>query len=128
MTIHNYKPGAAPEEHSFLTKAGYKLWKTEEDAHGIKYLYQARIDWRVDFDGSIPLCSLNDKLLINVNIHDWVVNGHELKGAEIELCHENQLGEWTTTKIYSLTIADLDLKLHSLEAKLLRMWKEFNRE
>ena len=128
MTTYNYNPDHIPEDQEFLTKAGYKLWCTEQDEHGFKYKWQARIDWRVDFDGSIPLCNLNEKLHINVSIHDWLVNGHELKGAEIELCHENQFGEWTSTKIYSLLIPDLELKLHSLESKLLRMWKEFNWE
>ncbi len=125
---YKFYPLEVPEEHTFLTKAGYKLWKTEEDEYGIKHLYQSRIDNRDDFDESIPLCQCNDKLCINVDIHDWVVNGQAVNGAEIELCHENQPGEWTSTKIYSLTVDDLELKLHSLEAKLLRMWKEFNRE
>ena len=128
MTTYNYKPEHIPEDQEFLAKAGYKLWCTEQDQHGVKYRWQARIDWRDDFDENIPLCNLNEKLHINVSIHDWLVNGHELKGAEIYICHENKLGEWCNIELYSLTLADLEAKLHSLEAKLLRMWIEFNRE
>ncbi len=111
-----------------LTNAGYKRWNVDKDQYGTTEEWQARVDIRDGFDESIPLCQCNDKLFFNVKAYDFDINGINHKSASIDITAENKQGEWCNLKIYSLTWEELESNLSSLEAKLLRMWNEFNRE
>ena len=111
-----------------LTDAGYKCWNTDKDQHGQTQHWQARIDIRDGFDESIPLCQCNDKLFINVRLDDFEANGSMFHSASISIVHENKEGLWCDLTIYSLTQDELADKLASLEQKLLRLWKELNKE
>ena len=111
-----------------LTDAGYKCWKTETHTSGQTQHWQARIDTRDDFCNSYPLCQCNDKLFINVRLDDFEANGSMFHSASISLTHENKEGLWCDLTIYSLTQDELADNLPSLEQKLLRLWKIFNKE
>ena len=111
-----------------LTDAGYKCWKTETHTSGQTQHWQARIDIRDGFDESIPLCQCNDKLVIDARLDDFEANGSMFHSASISLTHENKEGLWCDLTIYSLTQDELADKLPSLEQKLLRLWKVFNKE
>ena len=111
-----------------LTDAGYKCWNTNKDQYGTTAEWQSRVDIRDGFDESIPLCQCNDKLFINVRLDDFEANGSMFHSASISLTHENKEGLWCDLTIYSLTQDELADKLASLEQKLLRLWKEFNKE
>ena len=111
-----------------LTDAGYKCWNTDKDQYGTIQYWQSRVDIRDGFDESIPLCQCNDKLFINVSLDDFEANGSMFHSASISLTHENKEGLWCDLTIYSLTQDELADKLPSLEQKLLRLWKEFNKE
>ena len=111
-----------------LTDAGYKCWNTDKDQHGTIQYWQARIDTRDDFCNSYPLCQCKDNLLINVRLDDFEANGSMFHSASISLTHENKEGLWCDLTIYSLTQDELADNLASLEQKLLRLWKIFNKE
>ena len=111
-----------------LTDAGYKCWNTNKDQYGTTAEWQSRVDIRDGFDESIPLCQCNDKLFINVRLDDFEANGSMFHSASVSLTHENKEGLWCDFKICSLTQDELADKLPSLEQKLLRLWKEFNKE
>ena len=111
-----------------LTDAGYKCWNTNKYQYGTTAEWQSRVDIRDGFDESIPLCQCNDKLFINVRLDDFEANGSMFHSASISLTHENKEGLWCDLTIYSLTQDELADKLPSLEQKLLRLWKEFNKE
>ena len=111
-----------------LTDAGYKCWNTNKDQYGTTAEWQSRVDIRDGFDESIPLCQCNDKLFINVRLDNFEANGSMFHSASISLTHENKEGLWCDLTIYSLTQDELADKLPSLEQKLLRLWKEFNKE
>ena len=111
-----------------LTDAGYKCWNTNKDQYGTTAEWQSRVDIRDGFDESIPLCQCNDKLFINVRLDDFEANGSMFHSASISLTHENKEGLWCDLTIYSLTQDELADKLPSLEQKLLRLWKIFNKE
>ena len=111
-----------------LTDAGYKCWNTNKDQYGTTAEWQSRVDIRDGFDESIPLCQCNDKLVINVRLDNFEANGSMFHSASISLTHENKEGLWCDLTIYSLTQDELVDKLPSLEQKLLRLWKIFNKE
>ena len=111
-----------------LTDAGYKCWNTDKDQHGTIQYWQARIDTRDDFCNSYPLCQCKDNLLINVRLDDFEANGSMFHSASISLTNENKEGLWCDLTICSLTQDELADNLPSLEQKLLRLWKEFNKE
>ncbi len=109
-----------------LTDSGYKVWKTENDEYGTTKHWQARIDTREEFDQSIPLCQLNDKLFINAQ--EWETNFHGNKNHtfSFDICHENKEGQWCELGIYGLKPEYVKDNLSAIESKLIKMWIAFN--
>ena len=116
---------------NFLESKGYKMWKEEDDEYFHKEYYQIRLDNKKGWDNSVPLCFCNDKLTLNIvsyqNTKSFHSNSVLIDGYEMEIIGENTDGEWTNTKIYSLTEDQMLSKIHIYEDKLIRMWKEFNK-
>lgn len=109
-----------------IVASGYKNWNNESDGFGVRSFYQKRLDNKAGFSSLIPLCNLNEKLLINIEWSIFSINGIESCSYMMSLVHENQDGEWCDIRIYSLTEKQLEANIHKYEDKLIRMWKEFN--
>lgn len=111
----------------FLKARGYKNWSNKEVQFGVKESYQKRMDILSDYESIYPVCSLNDKLFINIEHHYYTLpnNPKPYISYVMYLVHENQDGDWCDLKIYSLTEEKLMCNLVSYEKKLLDMWKVF---
>lgn len=100
---------------TFLESNGYRQYKTTETSTH----YQKRID-----TDKYPMCNLNDKLFINVTHHKIPISKTIYESFEINLCQENQDGDWCDLKIFSLPEEKL-VNLAHYETKLLEMWNVF---
>ena len=103
--------------------SGYRMWKEDtEKSHSTVY-FQKRVDR--DYPMA-PVCNLNDKLFINVDMCTLFTNSTDRHtGFTISLVHENQQGEWCDLRIYSLSEEQIRSKLVSYEDKIINLWEIF---
>lgn len=119
------------ELREYLMMKGYKVWETESNEYPNVQTITQKLQKRVDFDKQhLPVCSCNDKLLINIDICQAKVHGKISVTAEMSLVHANSKDEWCNLSLYSLKpnqiygYGDLEAK----EDKLLEMWEIFYNE
>lgn len=83
---------------TMLEKMGYKVWKTDSDSSGMKYMSQKRMDTLFP---DIPVCTSNEKLLVNLDYSRFVfANGTASEGFEMSLVYEGPDGRWCNLNIY----------------------------
>jgi len=107
----------------FLESNNYRMWKEEHNSHGSTFNFQKRVDR--DYPMT-PVCNLNEKLFINIDMYTMFTNSTEKHTSFIiSLAHENQQGEWCDLKIYSLKEEQIQGKLESYEDKIINLWEIF---
>lgn len=106
----------------FLESNGYRVWKEENDQYSNTLHFQKRVD--TIYEDS-PLCQLNDKLLINIQVWNTWYHDTTNTSCSIDLCHERPDDEWCDLKIYSLTVDQLKSNLKAYEDKVIKLWELF---
>lgn len=108
----------------FLEGKGYKCWKTDVDEWSTTKHFQRRVDKDEGFNAS--LCIYNDKLCINIDEHNFTIQGITHHNFTLFIVGGNSENDWCDVKIYGVRPEGLENKLDHLEKKLLNMWKAFN--
>lgn len=108
----------------FLESNGYKMWEEDSDEYSNSQKYQKRVDILNKYD-SVPVCTCNGKLSINIDYWTMNINGINSKNCTIYMIHKNNNDEWCDLKIYSLTEEQLQGNLQSYEDKMVKLWEVF---
>ena len=110
----------------FLEQNDYKMWKQDTDEMSVSQKYQKRLDTLHKYK-DIPLCSCNDKLLINIDYWCFEINDIVSESCSIYIVHENKNGDWCDLKIYSIPVDKIKEGLVGYEDKIVKLWKEFSK-
>lgn len=100
-----------------LDEQGYKHFIHGLD-QGKAYSFQKRID-----DGLHHLCECNDKLFMNVKVHDFSINDHAHRSVEMSMCHENSDNQWFDLKVYGIRPEEFVEYYQTGFDKLFKAWK-----
>ena len=98
-----------------ITDNGYKQFK-EKHEHPCTYktLLQKRVE-------SEQVCELNDRLSINIDVHEYDLGKSKYESYEVSIVAEKR-GKWWKLSCYSLTRKEIANELKEVEETLIRLF------
>lgn len=105
------------EIRGYLEGKGYKQYLSpfkKRDHHNSQMLFQKKVI-------SDSVCDLNEKLSVNIDVSDILINDKLVLFIEASITAEKK-SIWYELKAYSLTKKDLLNRLDEIEENLIRMF------